>query len=77
MERKKSQCSIQCLTRKRWKKANAQFNGKRAKGEKKTMTNVMAEVRIAKKNLMPKQWSFGQCCRINGEQSNQWLFEAL
>ena len=41
------------------------------------MTNVMAEVRIAKKNLMPKQWSFGQCCRINGEQSNQWLFEAL
>jgi hypothetical protein len=41
------------------------------------MTNVMAEVRIAKKNLMPKQWSFGQCYRINGEQSNQWLFEAL
>jgi len=40
----KNKCSIQCLKRKWWKKANAQFNGKRAKGQKKTMANVMAEV---------------------------------
>ena len=55
--------------------ASAMPKGQKAR--KKTMTNVMAEVRIAKKNLMPKQWTFGQCYRINGEQSNQWQFEAL
>ena len=59
MKRKKSQCSTQCLTRKRWKKANAQFNVKRREKNNDKCNGWSAHCK-KKKNLMPKQWTFGQ-----------------
>jgi hypothetical protein len=49
MERKKSQCSIQCLMRKRWKKANGEINVRRGNGGKKPMLNSMAKGQKARK----------------------------